>query len=492
MAKSGNLFGRISKIIVRMYRAGTGDFFVLQFKKGNTQSCTMMIDCGCINGSKEGFKPLVEDLLAYTRGVVDLLVVTHEHADHINGFQKSADIFNQINFKKVWFAWTEDDQDPIANDYRANHSEMALALNAAVAKLNGLLDTHYYETLFAAEAVGNAMLAGRKHFINSLTALNGLNANTATTPGTPKPTMVQLLRDYKVIKPTTIIEFLAPGEVKANLPGAKGISFFVLGPPRSQVYLNRTEKDGESFEKREEKSVLDRALIEALNKSETIGGNMHLPFDATFEADAEAYGVGDRYEQGGDWRKIDYDWLYNAGSLALRYERSINNTSVALAIRFDASEKVLLFPGDAEFGNWESWHDALEWPVNIAGEIVTKKAEYFLSKTVFYKVGHHLSQNGTAKRMGVEMMTSDTLAAMATLDFKKIQTGWLNTMPNDLLGAELIRKTRGKLFFVGDREQIVPSIKTSRVSIRKDDEDNLNKLNKPFDGKFFIDYTVTG
>ena len=34
-------------------------------------------------------------------------------------------------------------------------------------------------------------------------------------------------------------------------------------------------------------------------------------------------------------------------------------------------------------------------------------------------------------------MTSDELTAMATLDFDKINDGWLNTMPNDLLGAEL-------------------------------------------------------
>jgi len=475
-----------------MYRAGTGDFFVLQFKKGITQSFTMMIDCGCINGSKDGFKPLVEDLVAYTRGVVDLLVVTHEHADHINGFQKSADIFNRINFKKVWFAWTEDDQDPIANDYRANHSEMALALNAAVSKLNGLVATNHYESLFAAEAHGDAMLAGRKHFISSLTALNALNANTASAPGTPKPTMVQLLRDYKVIKQNTIVEFLEPGDVKADLPGAKGIGFFVMGPPRNSVYLNRTEKDGENYDKREEKSTLDVALIEALNVGGAQSINLVLPFDAAYEADASEKPYSNFYEQGSDWRKIDHDWLFNAGSLALRYERSINNTSLALAIRFNASEKVLLFPGDAEFGNWESWHDALEWPVNIGGETVMKNAAYFLNKTVFYKVGHHMSQNGTAKGKGVEMMPDDALAAMATLDFNKIQPGWLSTMPNDLLGAALIRKTRGKLFFVGDRNQIVPNIKTNRVTIRQEDEDNLNKLNTPFDGKFFIDYTVNG
>jgi hypothetical protein len=61
---------------------------------------------------------------------------------------------------------------------------------------------------------------------------------------------------------------------------------------------------------------------------------------------------------------------------------------------------VLLFPGDAEFGNWESWHDALEWPVNIGGETVTKNAEYFLNKTIFNKAGYRLSQNVTTKGKG--------------------------------------------------------------------------------------------
>jgi hypothetical protein len=81
---------------------------------------------------------------------------------------------------------------------------------------------------------------------------------------------------------------------------------------------------------------------------------------------------------------------------------------------------------------------------------------------------------------------------MATLDFKKINDGWLNTMPNDLLGAELIRKTKGKLFFVGDRKTILPNIKTARVSIKKTHETALNNANKPFDGKDFIEYEVNG
>ncbi len=492
MAKATNSAGKISKINVRMYRAGTGDFFILQFKKGNTKSFNMMIDCGCINGGKAQFKPMVEDLITHTAGVIDLLVVTHQHADHINGFEKSADLFNQINFKKVWFAWTEDEDDPIANDYRANHSELTKALNIAVTKLNELEKDKYYDSLFANEVGGNLMLKGKKHFIKSLSGLNALNPVNLSVAGEPLPTMVKLFTDYNVIKSTTEVEFLEPGDVKSGLAGAIGIRFYVLGPPRDSIFLNRTEKEGENFDQREEKSKIDFAFLSAIEATVSNDDTSKLPFDAEYESPAENKDVESTYNEGGDWRKIDYDWLYSAGNLALRYERSINNTSLALAIQFEDSERVLLFPADAEFGNWESWHNNLEWPVKINGQIVNKNAEYFLNKTVFYKVGHHLSQNGTAKGKGIDMMTSTDLAAMATLDFKKINDGWLNTMPNDLLGAELIRKTKGKLFFVGDRKTILPNIKTARVSIKKTHETALNNANKPFDGKDFIEYEVNG
>lgn len=490
MAKATNTTGKISKINVRMYRAGTGDFFILQFKKGSTVSFNMMIDCGCIKGGKAGFKPMVEDLKAITGGVIDLLVVTHEHADHINGFEKSADLFDGVTFKKVWFAWTEDDEDPIANDYRANHSELGLALNTAVTKLNGLVENKYYESLFANEAGGDFMLEGRKHFISSLSDLNDLNRLNGLGVGAVLPTMKELLKDYNVIKANTMVEFLEPGDIKIDLPGAPGIRFYVLGPPRDSAYLDKTEKKGESFEKREEKSKVDFAFVSALSADHPGGSNSQLPFDTEYE-DADAKNKK-YYDEGDDWRKIDYDWLYSAGSLAMRYERSINNTSLALAIQFEGSERVLLFPGDAEFGNWESWHDNLEWPVKINGQTVKKNAEYFLNNTVFYKVGHHLSQNGTAKGKGIEMMKSTDIAAMATLDFKKINDGWLNTMPSDLVAAALIQKTKGKLFFVGDRAKILPNIKTNRVTIKTTHETALNKANKPFDGKFFIEYEVGG
>lgn len=486
---------KVTKIKVRMYRAGTGDFFLLRFMKGTKVSFKMMIDCGCISAGKDTFTDMIGDLKSLTGSVIDLLVVTHEHADHINGFEKSAALLSQITFKKVWFAWTEDDQDAVANDYRANRSELGIAVNVAVNRLNSLLQNKYYQSLFANEVGGELMLRGKERFIQSLSALNELNPPTPlAATGSPLPTMIEKLTELNIIKDGSFVECLLPGETKTDLPGAEGIRFYALGPPRDFHFLNRTEMEGESFEQREEKSKVDFAFLSAVGATNVKDETAKLPFEPDHEAKSSTDDemIRTEYKDGGDWRKIDYDWLYSAGSLAMRYERSINNTSLVLAIQFEDSERVLLFPGDAEFGSWQSWHLDLEWPVKVNGDIIKKNAEYFLNNTVFYKVGHHLSQNGTAKGKGVEMMTSEELTAMATLDFKKINKSWLSTMPNDLLAAELIRKTKGKLYFVGDRTKILPNIKTNRVTVKPVDEKKLNDLNKKFDGKDFVECQITG
>jgi hypothetical protein len=475
-----------------MYRAGTGDFFVLLFKRGDDVSFRMMVDCGCIKGGKTTFEPLLKNLEEHAGTTFDLLVVTHQHADHINGFEKCAELFKKLTFKRVWFAWTEDDTDPIANDYRAHFSELGRAVNMAATRLSNLTDTGYYEGVFANEVAGELMVEGRRRFVQSLTSINALNPVSGLgATGQPLPTMVKLFKDYNVIKEGTDVECLEPGDLKEKLPGAPGIRFYVLGPPRERAFLDRTEAEGQTFEQREKKSEVDFAFLSAVGAVPSTGSDASLPFEVKYEA-ADANEIRKAYVNGGDWRKIDHDWLYSVGGLAMRYERSINNTSLALAIQFEQSERVLLFPGDAELGNWESWHNKLEWPVKTNGEIVRKKADYFLSKTVFYKVGHHLSQNGTAKVKGIEMMTSPELTAMATLDFNKINDGWLNTMPNDLLGAELIRKTKGKLYFLGDCKKILANIKTSRVTVKKADEKALVLSNAQFDGQPFIDCEIEG
>ena len=58
------------------------------------------------------------------------------------------------------------------------------------------------------------------------------------------------------------------------------------------------------------------------------------------------------------------------------------------------------------------------------------------------------------------MMTSDVLAAMATVDYNKIRTGWKNTMPNRYIVRELMKKTRGKFYIANE----------DKLKYHKDDE----------------------
>ena len=65
---------------------------------------------------------------------------------------------------------------------------------------------------------------------------------------------------------------------------------------------------------------------------------------------------------------------------------------------------MLLFPADAQIGNWLSWQSL---PPGTAADDAWITADDLLARTVLYKVGHHGSHNATLKERGLELMTSD-------------------------------------------------------------------------------------
>jgi hypothetical protein len=167
-------------------------------------------------------------------------------------------------------------------------------------------------------------------------------------------------------------------------------------------------------------------------------------------------------------RRIDGDWLGLAQTLALKIDGDVNNTSLALAIEVPGRH-VLLFPADAQIGNWLSWHDQRypsepkknSGPGGIAekseaatGTVDAEKGETvadILGRVVLYKVGHHGSHNATARAQGLELMTSPHLAALIPVveDVAKEQKtssnpkGW--AMPYGDLFSRLITKTSGRI-----------------------------------------------
>jgi len=139
------------------------------------------------------------------------------------------------------------------------------------------------------------------------------------------------------------------------------------------------------------------------------------------------------------WRNIDQDWLKAAESMALKLDSVRNNTSLVLAIELVKSNKVLLFPGDAQAGNWRSWAE-VEYTVGDK----KVKAKELLEKTVFYKVGHHGSHNATLNKQGLDLMKKDELAAMIPVDQHVAdKVGW--EMPFAPLLEALLEKTNGKV-----------------------------------------------
>src|SRR5439155_5695234 len=60
----------------------------------------------------------------------------------------------------------------------------------------------------------------------------------------------------------------------------------------------------------------------------------------------------------------------------------------------------LLFPGDAQYGNWKFWLDQ-------------ESAEAILSSVTFFKVAHHGSQNATPTS-ALERMKTGNFAAMVS------------------------------------------------------------------------------
>src|SRR5262249_14338715 len=111
-----------------------------------------------------------------------------------------------------------------------------------------------------------------------------------------------------------------------------------------------------------------------------------LPFEGTYlvaNADAakhpELADILASYEAK-PWRQIPSAWLLAAEVLAVNYDNAINNLSLVLAFEFDDTKDVLLFPADAQVGNWQSWQD-VKWQ-DDASKVT---ADSLLARTIFYK-----------------------------------------------------------------------------------------------------------
>lgn len=513
---------KITHVEIRMYKMGTGDCFAMKLLAGTKTVFKIMVDAGTWQGDKEKLTPYINNLKDYFKGFVDVLVVTHEHKDHVHAFDVCRDIFTGDGFEvgEIWMGWTEKDTSQKVTNWKKDYGQKKRTLAEASEKLKGVMELPDYKKQFAGTKDGNKMLAARQTFTGALDNFTDLHLSFDEAEKLYKGGLVGMeIVKQKIKKKRTV--YYKPGDVIQDLGEAEDVKIYVLGPPQLYEDIKKeTGGEGETYAHNKQlgESEAFSAAILNMNNNGFVTSNL-LPFDehylenitpkpVSLEAPPQPpsqeeqllLAIKEIYNQE-DWRKIDYDWLFSAGAFALRMNGLTNNLSLALAIEFGGENgKVVLLPGDAEYGSWASWHQ-INWAFNRS-EKKDEKPKHFtedlLNRTVFYKVAHHLSHNGTAQKLGLEMMKHEDLAAMATLDYSVIQNGWKSTMPNRAIVKELLTRTKGRLMIMNEKElffdvnnEVPLSSKVEEAKGRMSSKER-NDFEECFDASnpLFLQYTI--
>lgn len=458
---------------VRMYRQGLGDCFLLTFPRRGQRPFNILIDCGALARDRQSMSDIVGHIRDSVRGGgapgtkarLDVVVGTHEHKDHVSGFNQARQIFNdEFEFGAVWLAWTENLGKPEVRKLKETRKSALKALNALAA----------------------TPLAAAKGPLENLPALLGFSADDDSTGQHKVAEAMEYLKLRG--KQAGALRFLEPGGEPFGLDGVDDVRVYVLGPPRDPAALKtsaiteRMKREDVVFHLSGAGVAGIDALAAALPGSPSKGPDRYQPFGPEHRVTRELLvpgnaqprenhyfaeimaGVASGYDDAKQsWRRIDDDWFGAFGQLALDLDNDTNNTSLVLAFEFASRREVLLFVADAQVGSWLSWA-TLDF--TLPGQNKPLPALDLLSRTVFYKVGHHCSHNATLKAGGLDLMKRDDLVAFIPLDKetagKQGAHGW--DMPAKPLFKALGESTADRVVISDVNEEV--SAKAAAAGVR--------------------------
>ena len=335
---------------IRMYRVGFGDCFLVSFPVDGDYR-HILIDCGVhARGDIHTMKDIIANIAQETQKQLVVVIATHAHQDHISGFGSGADTFKGFSVGEVWMPWTEDPADDLASRLRRKRNALALALADHFALAGG-----------SAEA---------------LAAVQNISGNQAP---------LQLL--HSGFNGKARVRYLEAGDELSSVTGIPGLSVKVLGPPRDQEFLSRMDPPASQ-----------RYLQPGADGAARFQ-NVVVPFSAKW-----ARKRNDPLVEPVRMRPVEEKHLQqkladlSLEELAFTLDQALNNTSVVTLMSFSGQK--LLFPGDAQYGNWKFW-------------LQQKSSDELLAGIQFYKVAHHGSFNATPKG-ALQKMAPGGFAAMAS------------------------------------------------------------------------------
>lgn len=451
---------------IRMYnQKNLGDCFLLSFKPDEAEESYILIDFGSYYANKEREIEIAKDIAKTVQGKKLIIVLTHQHKDHLSGFASAEAELSGLS-KELWLSYLDSEKSVRGQkirDLTTKYWQKSVKSRKIIekhfgadAEVRNMLDAKDTLDLFAEDQTGGKAMS-------SLLRITGNNA-----------------------------KFLTPGDTFL-LPGTNdGIRVYVLGPPYDKEMLTKLDPS-----KDEEVSGLDELSLANLDLSGTLMLNAlegldgtsyresNFPFNKRFagsddEELQQIKQIKDLYEAAKD-RNIDHEWLGEMGRMALHMDNLTNNTSLVLAFEMVASKKVLLFVGDAQIGNWQSWFKVKfkDHPMDV---------EDLLARTVVYKAGHHSSHNATLKK-GLDLMNEEELTILVPVDEKtSIKQGFAMLKPGMLMGYH--RKSQGRVFRSDTVEQSGEGFTLKYPFVNRVNMPNM-KVNKVGDDpSFSLDLTI--
>lgn len=358
-----------SSLTIYSYQVGFGDCFLLQFGYADGANRNVLIDFGTTglpdDVEAEHMTRVAEDIRDLTGGHLHAIVATHRHADHISGFATNKNgegpgaVIEAMQVDAVLQPWTEAPDASIdgltlgAGEKKAmGRQQLALrTMQGLAGEIVKMLDSHALDHLPPA-VIEQIDFVGRDNLRNA-------------------SAVERLMRIGE--RSQTAAHYLYHGADAGLGTLLPGVTTYVLGPPT----LAQTESI-----RKQRSTHPDEFWLHALTGLQQdaglggAGGRLfpdHEIIRAT-RLPRETRRIAKRVNEARGDQML---------SLVRALDRQMNNTSLILL--FEAGGKSFLFPGDAQ---WENWEYALQ------SAYAAK-----LKDVDVYKIGHHGSTNATPKSL---------------------------------------------------------------------------------------------
>ena len=356
----------LERVSVRAYQVGFGDCLLVSFlykralPDGRTER-HVMFDFGSTRWPTHGrtrYRDIARSIAKRTGGQLDVLVITHRHKDHLDGFadDKAASTLEGLKPELVLRSWTEVPDG--ATEHSAARGERSRRFAASLTSAQDF-----------ALAVSRSIPAGeRRRAIRQLSAL----------AADQLPNEQAIHRIDEIAKAARLpARYLHAGQPSGIEPLIPGIRVRVLGPPTLEQWpqvASQRKDDPEYWVNL--RRLLSQSPASSATADAASGATSELP--VTPDPGPVRWLVERMREQ----------QAHSLLRIIRTLDDALNNTSLILLI--EAGDRRLLFPGDAQIENWSY---SLTSPRHAAA----RRAE--LRDVDLYKVGHHGSRNATPRSL---------------------------------------------------------------------------------------------